>query len=318
MLLILFSSPPLSMDFTSLFPEVTIQNQNANVPVPEIAKIVNGFSVQKEVPKSKTFASVVSNSICDIPLSQFPIPCIKGDRLAITIPEEEYKLGLEACKHHLHGRVIWSRGASPLTLSNLRSKLMEHWASIGKWGVTSLGKGVYKFAFSSLEDVQRARSVNTWSLPNSVLKLFLWTKYFLPSTLRQTLAQVWIRIHRLSQEYWRPKILFAIASSIDTPICIDSGSNLFAFDRPFRHFVRVLVDLDLTKELSYKILVERVGFSFFVDIEYERIPEFCNFCSCIEHTTKSCKRKGNKENKEESKNPKVWLIWANMAEANFL
>lgn len=77
-----------------------------------------------------------------------------------------------------------------------------------------------------------------------------------------------------------------------------------AFERPFGHFVRVLVDLDLTKDLLYKILVERVGFVFFVNIEYERIPEFCNFRSCIGHSTNSCKKKGNKENKEENKNSK--------------
>lgn len=42
-----------------------------------------------------------------------------------------------------------------------------------------------------------------------------------------------------------------------TPIGIDSASN-------FWRFVRVLVDLDLTKELNFKILVERVGFDFFL------------------------------------------------------
>ncbi|XP_058755853.1 uncharacterized protein LOC131629071 [Vicia villosa] len=126
---------------------------------------------------------------------------------------------------------------------------------------------------------------------NGVLKLFPWTKDFTPSTLKQTSAQVWIRIHGLSQEYWRPRILFTIASSIGTPICIDSASTKSVFDRPFGHYVRVLVDLDLTKDLSYKILVERVGFAFFVDIDYEKIPAFCNFCKCIGHSLDNCKRK---------------------------
>lgn len=146
---------------------------------------------------------------------------------------------------------------------NLKSKLVEIWSTIGKWGVTSLGKGFFEFAFSSLEDVQRIRSVGAWTLTNGILKLFPWTKDFIPATLKQTSAQVWIRIHGLSQEYWRPRILFAIASSIGTPICIDFASNKSSFDRPFRHFVQILVNLDLTKEISYKILVERVGFSLF-------------------------------------------------------
>lgn len=99
--------------------------------------------------------------------------------------------------------------------------------------------------------------------------------------IEQTSAQVWIRIHRLSQEYWRPRIIFAFASSIGTPIGIDLASNKSAFERPFGHFVRVLVDLDMMKELTYKILVERIGFAFFVDVKYEKLPEFCNFCSFL-------------------------------------
>lgn len=54
-----------------------------------------------------------------------------------------------------------------------------------------------------------------------------------------------------------------IASSLRTGICIDYASNKSSFRRPFSHFARVLVDLDLTKVLSYKILVERVGFALF-------------------------------------------------------
>ncbi|XP_058763217.1 uncharacterized protein LOC131636624 [Vicia villosa] len=180
---------------------------------------------------------------------------------------------------------------------------MALWPSIGKWGVTCLGKGFLEFSFYLLEDVQRVRSVSAWSLHHGVLKLFPWTKDFTPTTLKQTSAQVWIRIHGLSQEYWRSRIIFAIASSIGTPICIDSASNKSSFERPFGHFVLVLVDLDMMKELIYKILVKRIGFAFFVDVEYEKLPDYCNFCSCIGHSVDNCKRKAstNEHGKEPEK-----------------
>lgn len=148
--------------------------------------------------------------------------------------------------------------------------------------------------------------MSAWSFPQGVLKLFPWTKDFIPSTLRQTSAPVWIRIHGLSQEYWRPKIVFAITCSIGTPICIDSASNNLTFERPFGHFVRVLVDLDLTKDFVYKVLVERVGFAFFVDLEHEKVPEFCSLCIFIGHNAANCKKKeqGMKGADGEKKNPK--------------
>lgn len=52
----------------------------------------------------------------------------------------------------------------------------------------------------------------------------------------------------------------------------------------------MLVDIDLLKELRNKILVERVGYAFFVEVEYERLLDFCSLCSCIGHTLENYKR----------------------------
>ena len=53
----------------------------------------------------KTFAQTLSN-IYHIPISQLPQPCVKEDELTITILEDEYQAGLEACKHNLRGCII--------------------------------------------------------------------------------------------------------------------------------------------------------------------------------------------------------------------
>jgi len=82
----------------------------------------------------------------------------------------------------------------------------------------------------------------------------------------QTTAQVWITIYGLSKEYWRKRILFAIASEVGTPICTDSITSKPRMERAFGHYVRVLVDMNLNKELVHRILVERKGFAFFVDV----------------------------------------------------
>ncbi|CAK8569098.1 unnamed protein product [Lathyrus sativus] len=240
----------------------------------------------------KSFADAVNN-VCDIPVSKLPKPCVKGDRLSIVIPKEEYLLGVESCKHNLHGRIIWPKGSTPLTVQNLKTKLLNLWKSIGKWGITSLGKGYYELSFSTLEDVRRVRSISSWNLNPGFLKLFPWTKDFNPSFLKQSSAQVWILIHGLSQEYWRPKIIFAIASSVGIPLYTDSASNRCCFERSFGHFVRVLVDLDLNSDICYKVLVERSGFAFFVDLEYENLPEFCKHCNSIGHSLENCKHRGD-------------------------
>jgi len=128
--------------------------------------------------------------------------------------------------------------------------------------VTSIGKGYYEFSFSSVEDVRRVRSVASWNPNPSFLKLFAWQNDFNPNLQRNTSAQVWVRIYGLAQEYWRPKIITAIPSSIGSPITIDAITYKPMFDRTIGQYVRVLVDIDISQSLNYKVLVERKGYPF--------------------------------------------------------
>jgi len=232
---------------------------------------------------------------------------IKGNDTAIKIPKEEYKMGLSTCKHNLHGRMLWPKGTTPLKVSALKAKLLPHWKTLGQWGVTSLGKGYYEFSFSSLEDAQSVRSIGSWNLNPGILKLFAWSNDLCPSSQQNFSAQVWLRIYGLSQEYWRPKILFAIASSVGTPICTDQATSKSRFDREFGHFARVLVDMDLRIEPKYRVLVEKEGFAFFVDLDYDNLPRFCTFCNCIGHSQSQCKKEkaiaDQHKQKVQKKNP---------------
>jgi hypothetical protein len=259
----------------------------------------------KEPPKpQKTFAQALApTNLCDIPLSQFQQPVVKGDRLAIEILEAAYEVGLEACKHNLHGRILWPKGSTLLCVVALKAKLALIWKDLSRWGVISLGKGYFEFTFSSLEDVRRVRSIPSWNLNPGILKFFAWSKDFNPRLQHNTSVQVWVRIYGLSQEYWHKNILFTIAGSLGTPICIDSVTAKPMHEHTFGQFSKVLIDINLLQPLRYKLLVERKGFAFFVDLKYEHIPEFCSDCKIIGHNIDNCyiwkkdeEVRGNKDN----------------------
>jgi hypothetical protein len=254
-----------------------------------------------ETPKPhKTFAQALTN-ICDIPLSQIQQPVVKGDRLAIEIPEAAYEAGLEACKHNLHGRILWPKGSTPLSVVALKAKLALIWNDLSNWGIISLGRGYFEFTFSSLEDVRRVRSIPSWNLNPGLLKFFAWSKDFNPKLQHNTSVQVWVKIFGLSQEYWHKTILFTIAGSLGTPICIDFVTAKPMHERTFGQFARVLIDIDLLQPLRHKLLVERKWFAFFVDLEYEHIPAFCSECKMIGHNIENCRRWGLEDNLKASK-----------------
>ncbi|MCI31740.1 DUF4283 domain protein, partial [Trifolium medium] len=104
------------------------------IPVIDQPKTQKSFAEPKA---QKSFAQVVNN-VCDIPSSQLPQPCVKDDDLAISIPEVDYLAGIDACKHNIHGRIIWPKGSTPLTVVALKDKLAPLWKDLARWGVASL------------------------------------------------------------------------------------------------------------------------------------------------------------------------------------
>ena len=56
-----------------------------------------------------------------------------------------------------------------------------------------------------------------------------------------------------------------IAGAIGTPLIIDRATK----KRLFGHYARILVDVDFSRRIFYEIMVEREGFAFPVEVEYE-------------------------------------------------
>jgi hypothetical protein len=77
------------------------------------------------------------------------------------------------------------------------------------------------------------------------------------------------------------QILYAIARGIGIPLVIDEATS----SKYFGYYGRILVDLDQLENFSPKLLpVERDGYAFSVDMEYERLPSLFSFCHVIVHS----------------------------------
>lgn len=148
-----------------------------------------------------------------------------------------------------------------------------------------LGRGFYEFFFGSQEDMCTIWAADTVSLKPGLLRLFEWNKDFSIHTHRQTHTQVWIRLWELPQEYWMERTLYEIAGAVGTPLMIDNVTR----NRLYCHYARILVNLDLSKDIFYEVMVEREGYVFPIAIEYEGLPEFCTHCKSIGHNVSSCR-----------------------------
>jgi len=190
------------------------------------------------------------------------------------------------CKTNLRGRIVLTKGDKPYTTKEIESKLQKLWKVGGAWRMLSLGRGFYEFFFSNETDMRTVWSAGTMNLKPGLLRLFEWSKDFNMHTQRNTHAQVWVRLLELPQEYWMERTLREIARAVGTPLLIDNATT----KRLFGHYARILVDMDLSRKLFHEIVVEREGFSFTLEVAYERLPDFCTHCHSIGHDVSACRR----------------------------
>jgi len=92
---------------------------------------LNLTNIQQSEPH-KTFAHALTN-LCEISQAQLSQAVIKGDGLAIQIPEEEYSDGIDACKLNLHGRIILPKRNSfdRRCLKNQAISILERYFNVG-------------------------------------------------------------------------------------------------------------------------------------------------------------------------------------------
>jgi hypothetical protein len=77
----------------------------------------------KHVP-TQSFAQTLLNKV-NVPLSDLPKPCLKGNSLSIKILEDVYQSRLANCNNYLHGRLVLFKGDKPLSSKDLYAKLLQ-------------------------------------------------------------------------------------------------------------------------------------------------------------------------------------------------
>lgn len=76
---------------------------------------------------------------------------------------------------------------------------------------------------------------------------------------------------------WHPSIILGIAKAAGNPVRIDERS--LAGD--YGHYVRVLVEVDLSLPIQEQVMIERTGHFRFLSLFYEWLQPYCSHCNVI-------------------------------------
>lgn len=163
----------------------------------------------------------------------------------------------------------------------MEARVRAMWRVKGSLEVIDLGKNVFLFRFTQVDDYERALFGGPWFILDHYLMISTWRPNFRPSINQFDTMSVWIRIEELPVEYYDKEALFAIARVVGKPIRVD-----YANDRVARaQFARICVDIDLFKPLVTRVWV---GGSW-QNITYENIVTLCFKCGKIGHDKQNCR-----------------------------
>jgi len=163
----------------------------------------------------------------------------------------------------------------------LKRRLKIKWALKGDFSLIDIGCDYYVTRFTNDEDYEHVLTQGPWMLGDNYLVIREWVPNFVPEEDHVTRLTAWVRIPRLSVEYFNKFFLLEkIGKKIGRVIRVDDTTANVERGQ----YTRLCVDVDLTKPLLSKFRLNgRVW-----RIQYEGLKLICFHCGKYGHKDDVC------------------------------
>nr|XP_009591529.1 uncharacterized protein LOC104088537 [Nicotiana tomentosiformis] len=206
----------------------------------------------------------------------FIAPTIKNGELIVELCKEEIKKETQKWKQAL---ILYVVGGSP-TIGVMERYIASVWNFVAKPKVYFHNDGYFVVRFNSIEDRDEVMYSGPHMLNNKPIIVKMWSANFdFNKEVLQTIL-VWVKYPNLLLNCWENRSLSRISSGLRIPLYVDACTT--QVDRI--SYARVLVEMDVTKELPRSIKVtDPNGREFIQEIAYDWVPEFYTKCMQVGH-----------------------------------
>ncbi|KAJ1380911.1 Zinc knuckle CX2CX4HX4C [Sesbania bispinosa] len=216
----------------------------------------------------------------------------------VIFDDDDVQEGVQECENSVIGKIITKK---VIHLNSLTNALSSIWSSPKGFKVESLGKQIFQFFFQDGRDVDRVIKGSSWLFRNSWLIPQKWTRGLDPLETSFKTVPAWIQIWGLPLHCRIKKM------GLKNGECMGPINDADIYEIQGRgSFVKVQVQIDIDKPLMNGINVgSKKDGVFWVDFQYERLPQFCYLCGHIGHDDSACDVKEGAEEEERSFGP--WM-----------
>jgi len=163
----------------------------------------------------------------------------------------------------------------------LKRRLKAKWALRGDFSLIDIGCDYYVTRFTNTEDYDHVLLNGPWMIGDNYLVIREWVPNFVPEEDSVTKLTAWVRIPKLSVEYFNKNFLLQkIGTKIGRVLRVDSTTENVERGQ----YTRMSVEVDLTKPLLSKFRLNgRVW-----GIQHEGLKMICFKCGRQGHKEESC------------------------------
>jgi len=163
----------------------------------------------------------------------------------------------------------------------LKRRLKAKWGLRGDFSLIDIGCEYYVTRFTNMEDYDHVMTNDPWMIGDNYLVIREWIPNFVPEEDNITKLTAWVRIPKLSVEYFNKHfLLHKIGQKIGRVIKVDNTTENVERGQ----YSRMCVEVDLTKPFLSKFRLNgRVW-----GIQYEGLKMICFKCGRQGHKEEAC------------------------------
>lgn len=249
---------------------------------------VGEASTDPHLFRKKTFAEILSSAALGKSFS-VDVPSLPSDgklqiglhkgRPSVKISKQRLMAYSAPYKWAIVGKFSQGR---PM-LEDIHSFLVSHDLK-GEFQIGILDARHIVINFLLEADFLRFFSKPFWHIGESVMRTFKWTVNFHVDKESSTVP-IWVELEKLPIFLFNKEALFAIASTIGSPLRLDNAT--VAISKP--SVARFQVEIDLLKERPDMIWIDiEEGEGFWQKIKYTNVPSYCCHCWHLGHDLSNC------------------------------
>ncbi|XP_017972900.1 PREDICTED: uncharacterized protein LOC18612588 [Theobroma cacao] len=167
-----------------------------------------------------------------------------------------------------------------ISYTYLCNRVKQLWSLKGEFQAVDLDNGYYCFKFSNKSDHRHVLSKGPWIIADHYLTIRRWSPGFRSDEASIDSVAAWIRLPGMPLEFYDKEMMSKIGNLLGKTLKIDRTTSYAISGK----FVRMCVELDLTKPLVPKIYIG----GRWQRVEYEGLHMLCFHCGKFGHGSDLC------------------------------